>query len=93
MKNWKEEHLSAEREPELLQVIADGLYMERRNIRLVEHEVTETRDAYSEYVCECREIEASEYYMLQSITEIRTDEAVSNAIDEYTLSLMEGGVL
>lgn len=91
MKDWREEHLSEEPDP--LQMIADGLYMERRNIRKVVHEATDQMEAYTEYVCESREIGVSEYNMLQSITEIRTDEAVASAIDEYTLSLMEGGVL
>lgn len=79
--------------PQPLQPIADGLYMERRNITLVEHEATDVTDAYTEYVCESREIGVSEYNMIQSITEIKTDEAVTNAIDAYTLSLMEGGML
>lgn len=49
--------------------------------------------AYTDYVCESREITESEYAMLKSIAEIRTDEAVTAAIDEYTMQLMEGGLL
>lgn len=49
--------------------------------------------AYTDYVCESREITESEYEMLQSIGEIQTEKAVNAAIDEYTLQLMEEGVL
>lgn len=45
--------------------------------------------AYTDYVCESREITESEYEMLKSIEEISTEKA----IDEYTLQLMEGGLL
>ena len=45
--------------------------------------------AYTDYVCESREITESEYAMLKSIEEINTEKA----IDEYTLQLMEEGVL
>lgn len=49
--------------------------------------------AYTDFVCESREIGVSEYEMLKSIEEIRTDEAVTAAIDDYTMQLMEGGIL
>ncbi|GFI25026.1 hypothetical protein IMSAGC012_00132 [Lachnospiraceae bacterium] len=45
--------------------------------------------AYTDFVCESREITESEYEMLKSIEEISTEKA----IDEYTLQLMEGGLL
>lgn len=93
MKQWSEERC-AER-PEELQVIAPGLYMQRRNIREVKHEADEATGMgpYTDYVCESREITESEYEMLKSIEKINTDEAVTAAIDEYTMQLMEGGIL
>ena len=87
MKNWQEEHCSER--PEALQLVAPDLYMERRNIQKVEHEAAEGMDAYEEYVCESREITVSEYEMLKSIEAIDT----SKAIADYTLQLMEEGVL
>ena len=87
MKNWQEEHC-AER-PEELQLIAPDLYMERRNIRKVEHEAEDGRDAYEEFVCESREITVSEYEMFKSIEAIDT----GKAIDDYTMQLVEEGVL
>lgn len=72
-----------------MQLVAPELYMERRNIRKVEHEEADGRDAYEEYICESREITVSEYEMLKSIEAIDT----SKAIDDYTLQLMEEGVL
>ena len=44
-------------------------------------------------MCESREITESELAMLQSVEEIQTDKAVSVAIDEYTMQLMEGVLL
>lgn len=89
MKDWTQERCSER--PDELQVIAPGLFMQRRNIKKVEHEADETagQEAYTEYVCESREITESEYAMLGSIEQISTDKA----IDEYTLRLMEEGVL
>ena len=45
--------------------------------------------AYTDYVCESREITVSEYEMLKSIEGINTDKA----IEEYTLQLMKEGVI
>lgn len=89
MKDWTQERCSER--PDELQVIAPGLFMQRRNIQKVEHEADETAglEAYTEYVCESREITEGEYAMLGSIEQINTDKA----IDEYTLRLMEEGVL
>ncbi len=89
MKDWTRERCSGR--PEELQVIAPGLFMQRRNIEKVEHEADEAAgtEAFTEYVCESREITESEYAMLGSIEQINTDKA----IDEYTLRLMEEGVL
>ncbi len=87
MKEWKEERCATQ--PEELELIADGVYIQRRNIEEVEHEATEEMDAYTDYACESREISVSEYAMLQSIEGISTDKA----IEEYTLKLMEEGTL
>lgn len=89
MKQWSEEHC-AER-PEELQVIAPGLYMQRRNIQEVKHEADEAAgtEAYTEFVCEGREITESEYAMLESIEQINTEKA----IDAFTMQLIEEGVL
>ena len=87
MKQWKEERCSTQ--PKELEVIADGVLMQRRNIEAVEHEATEKMEAYTDYVCESREITVSEYEMLKSIEGINTDKA----IDAYTLQLMEEGVI
>ena len=89
MKEWKEEH--CQQQPEEIQVIGDGLLMQRRNI----HEVTHKADkkagtpAYSEWVSEAREITEAEYQMLKSIEEISAEAA----IDAYTEQLIEEGVI
>ncbi len=87
MKQWTEEHCP--HRPDELQLIAPDLYMQRRNIREVEHKGDQWRGAYTEFVCESREITISEYEMLQGIKEISTEKA----IDEYTMQLVEQGVL
>jgi hypothetical protein len=87
MKQWKEERCSVR--PEALQLIADDIYIQRRNIEEMNHEATDEQEAYTEYICESREITVSEYQMLQSIEEIDTQKAV----DDYTMQLMEEGVL
>ena len=91
MKQWTKER-SASR-PAVLQLVAPDTYIQRRNIQQEEHAATEEAAAYTDYVCESREIPVSEYEMLKSIEEIRTEEAVTAAIDEYTMQLMEGGLL
>jgi hypothetical protein len=87
MKQWKEERCSIR--PEALQLITDDIYIQRRNIEELNHEATDEQEAYTEYTCESREITVSEYQMLQSIEEIDTQKAV----DDYTMQLMEEGVL
>lgn len=89
MTEWKEEHCS--QQPDELQIIAPGLYIQRKDIAKVSHEADETAgtEAYTEYVCQSREITVSEYEMLQSIEEIDTNAA----IDAYTEQLIEEGVL
>ena len=69
--------------------MAPDTFIQRRNIQQEEHEATEQAAAYTDFVCESREITESEYAMLKSIEEIRTDEAVTAAIDEYTMQLMD----
>lgn len=69
--------------------MAPDIYIQRRNITAEEHEATETEAAYTDYVCESREIPVSEYEMLKSIEEIDTEKA----IDDYTMQLMDEGVL
>ena len=88
MKQWKEERLASR--PEELQLIAQpDLYIQRRNIREEHHEETDNMPEYTDYVCDSREITESELAMLESIEEIDTNKA----IDEYTLQLMEGGII
>ncbi len=87
MKQWTEER--SEQRPAELQLVAPNLYIQRRNITEQEHEEKDGMAAYTDYVCESREITESEYEMLKSIEEISTEKA----IDEYTLQLMEGGLL
>lgn len=89
MTEWKKELCSSR--PSELQIIAPGLYIQRKNITEVTHEADETAgtDAYTDFECQCREITVSEYQMLQSITEIDN----GKAIDEYTMQLIEEGVL
>lgn len=87
MKQWKEERCAEQ--PKELEPVAPGIYIQRRNIEAAEHEATEETAAYTDYVCECREITESEYEMLKSIESINIDKA----IEEYTLQLMEEGVI
>lgn len=87
MTEWTREHCS--QQPDDLQIIAPGLYIQRRDIEQVTHEGTDDEPGYTEWVCMSREITVSEYQMLQSITEIDTNKA----IDNYTMQLIQEGVL
>lgn len=89
MTEWKKE-ISADR-PSELQTVAPGLFVQRKEISQVEHEADPVAgtDAYTDFECLSREITASEYHMLESITEIDN----SKAIDDYTMQLIEEGVL
>ncbi len=78
MTGWYEDKYTFK--PEELQVIAPNTFMERKDI----HQI----DQYT-WVCLERRISFDEYYMLQSIKEIKTDEA----IDNYTMQLIEEGIL
>lgn len=91
MKQWTEERCASR--PAELQLVGPDTYIQRRNIQQEKHETTEQAAAYTDFVCESREISVSEYEMLKSIEEIRTEDAVTAAIDEYTMQLMEGGLL
>ena len=87
MKQWKEERCSMQ--PNELEVIADGMLMQRRNVRAVFHESMGEREAFTDYMCESREITVSEYEMLNRIDDINTDKA----IDAYTQQLIEEGLI
>lgn len=89
MTEWKKE-ICADR-PSELQTIAPGLLIQRKEISEVEHEADPVAgsEAYTDFECQSREITVSEYHMLESITEIDN----SKAIDDYTMQLIEEGVL
>lgn len=87
MKEWTMER--CEKKPQELQLVSPDTYIQRKDIKKVEHEATEDMPAYMDYECMSREITVSEYQMLESITQISNEKA----IDEYTLQLIEEGVL
>lgn len=85
--NWKKEQC-AER-PAELQTISYDTYIERKDIREVEYPEMDGEGIYTAWECTSREIGITEYWMLQSIKDIET----SKAIDEYTMQLIEEGVI
>ena len=87
MKQWQEEHCATQ--PKELELIASDTYIQRTDIHEVSHEEQEGMPAYTEYVCQSREIGVSEYGMLKSIEKIDNQKA----IDSYTIQLVEEGVL
>lgn len=87
MTEWKKE-ICAELPPEF-EDAGGGTVIQRRNIEQKEVEATDTMPAYTEWECESRFMEVSEYQMLKAIEEIDTAEA----IDAYTEQLLEEGVL
>jgi hypothetical protein len=87
MKQWSEERCA--QQPKELELVAQDTYIQRRNITPVDHEEQDDMPAYTDYVCESREISVSEYEMLKSIEEIDA----SQVIDNYTMQLMEEGVI
>lgn len=89
--NWKKEICAVQ--PDELQVIADGLYMERKNIHEVQHEPTEGMDAYISWESDSREISISDYNLIKALEDINVEDAVEEAIDAYTLQLIEEGLL
>ena len=54
MKEWTKERCSEE--PQELQLVADGIYIQRKNIEEVKHEATEGMEAYTDWECDSREI-------------------------------------
>lgn len=87
MTEWKKERCS--NRPDEIQVIAPGTYIQRKDIVEVTHPATDDQPEYTDFECMSREITVSEYEMLRSIEEIDTTEA----IDAYTMQLIEEGVL
>lgn len=53
MKEWTKERCSEE--PQELQLVADGIYIQRKNIKKVQHEATEGMEAYTDWECDSRE--------------------------------------
>lgn len=87
MTNWIEDICSEK--PEELIMGSPTSYIQRRNIHQVIVPATEDIPEYTQWVSELRFISIDEYNLLESIKEIRTEEA----IDEYTLQLIEEGLL
>ena len=79
MKEWTKERCSEE--PQELQLVADGIYIQRKNIEEVQHEATEGMEAYTDWECDSREITVSEYQMLESIKQINTDKAIDDYLE------------
>ena len=87
MTNWEKEICS--QQPLEIEQVSDDTLIQRKNITTVEHPEDGEKPSYTDYECESRFITTSEYNMLKSIEEINTEKA----IDEYTMSLIESGVL
>lgn len=87
MTEWKKERCATR--PDEIQVIAPGTLIQRKDIQEVTHPATDHEPEYTDYECMSREITTSEYEMLRSIEEIDN----TKAIDEYTMQLIEEGVL
>lgn len=82
--SWKKE-ICAMR-PDELQIIAPNVYMERKNI--IEKQSDED-DPYTYWECDAREIGVSDYSLIVALGQVKVDEA----IDDYTMQLIEEGVL
>lgn len=87
MTNWSEDICSEK--PQELTMASPNSYIQRRNIQEVEIPAEGDMSGYTQWVSECRIISIDEYNLIESIKEIRTDEA----IDNYTLQLIEEGLL
>lgn len=85
MTSWTED-ITTEK-PEELTHASPTSYIQRRNIHSQEVQMDDT--SYTQWISECRIISIDEYNLLESIKEIKTDEA----IDGYTLQLIEEGLL
>ena len=77
MKEWTKERCSEE--PQELQLVADGIYIQRKNIEKVQHEATEGMEAYTDWECDSREITVSEYQMTKEQIAARVEKGT---IDE-----------
>ena len=90
MTGWELECCGAER-PQELQMVSPDTYIERKNIHLAEEVEDDnsmgTIGAHHE--CISRFITIDEYNNLSAQREIKVEEA----IDAYTMQLIEGGVL
>ena len=81
MNTWRTEHCAEQ--PAELQLIGKDLYIQRRNIHMVEHEATEGTEAYTDWECESREVTLIEYKQLL------TDDAVEqNTADIFYIAMM-----
>lgn len=87
MTNWSEDICSEK--PEELTMASPTSYIQRRNIHEVEVPAEGDMPGFTQWISECRIISIDEYNLLESIKEIKTDEA----IDGYTLQLIEEGLL
>lgn len=87
MTEWFEDICSEE--PSELTEGSPTSYIQRRNIHQVTIPTTDNVPAYTQWASEARNITKDEYNLLESIKEIKTDKA----IDDYTLQLIEEGLL
>lgn len=87
MTNWKTEYCASQ--PSDLEVIGRNLYIQRRNITEVTHASDGETPEYTNWECESREISFDEYNLLKDIEQINTEKA----IEDYTMELIEEGVL
>lgn len=87
MTNWTIEHCSAE--PKELEIIGSNLYIQRKNIERVRHPEENGMPAYTDYICESREISFDEYNLLKEIETIDGNKAV----DAFCEALIEEGIL
>ena len=87
MTSWTEDICSEK--PEELIMGSPTSYIQRRNIHQITIPATADTPEYTQWVSEIRFISIDEYNLLESIKEIKVDDA----IDEYTLQLIEEGLL
>lgn len=91
MTDWKTEVCGADM-PQELELVSPDTYIERKNIHFVvpeEDPVLEENQMSPHYECTSRFISVTDYNNLKSIQNLKTDEA----IDAYTMQLIEEGVL
>lgn len=86
MTDWKTE-VCGDTMPQELDLVSPDTYIQRKDIHLVPADFE--RGTEEHYECLRRFITVAEYNNLKAIEDFRTDEA----IDAYTLSLIEGGIL